>query len=150
MKSDPSKDVHESSLYGKPFSVPVPGISECCSAVRQCGIIPLPDWNSLPEVVEVFMDAVAFISDCLAQVHLRLMATCEGLNSEQLLWRPRPTISGSSSGTLPETKTPASPTPASWLKTFGPTKAGTRSSTSRSQPPTLNALISPWPAPSAI
>ena len=37
------------------------------------------------------MDAVAFISDCLAQVHLRLMATCKGLNSEQLLWRPVPT-----------------------------------------------------------
>ena len=37
------------------------------------------------------MDAVAFISDSLAQVHLRLMATCEGLNSGQLLWRPAPT-----------------------------------------------------------
>lgn len=37
------------------------------------------------------MDAVAFISDCLAQVHLRLMATCKGLNSERLLWRPAPT-----------------------------------------------------------
>ena len=37
------------------------------------------------------MDAVAFISDCLAQVHLRLLATCEGLNTEQLLWRPAPT-----------------------------------------------------------
>ncbi len=37
------------------------------------------------------MDAVGFISDCLAQVHLRLMATCEGLNQEQLLWRPAPT-----------------------------------------------------------
>lgn len=37
------------------------------------------------------MDAIGFISDCLAQVHLRLMATCEGLSSEQLLWRPAPT-----------------------------------------------------------
>ena len=37
------------------------------------------------------MDAVAFISDYLAQVHLRLMATCEGLTNEQLLWRPAPT-----------------------------------------------------------
>jgi uncharacterized damage-inducible protein DinB len=37
------------------------------------------------------MDAAGFISDCLAQVHLRLMATCEGLNTEQLIWRPAPT-----------------------------------------------------------
>lgn len=37
------------------------------------------------------MDAVGFISDCLAQVHLRLLATCEGLSREQLLWRPAPT-----------------------------------------------------------
>ena len=37
------------------------------------------------------MDAVAFISDCLAQVHLRLLATCEGLSTEQLHWRPAPT-----------------------------------------------------------
>ncbi len=37
------------------------------------------------------MNAVGFISDCLAQVHLRLMATCEGLSREQLLWRPAPT-----------------------------------------------------------
>ena len=37
------------------------------------------------------MDAVVFISDCLAQVHLRLLATCEGLSTEQLLWRPAPT-----------------------------------------------------------
>ena len=37
------------------------------------------------------MDTVAFISDCLAQVHLRLMATCEGLSTEQVLWRPAPT-----------------------------------------------------------
>ena len=37
------------------------------------------------------MDAVGFISDCLAQVHLRLLATCEGLSTEQLLWRPAPT-----------------------------------------------------------
>ncbi len=37
------------------------------------------------------MDAIGFISDCLAQVHLRLMATCEGLSPDQLLWRPAPT-----------------------------------------------------------
>ena len=37
------------------------------------------------------MDAVSFISDCLAQVHLRLMATCENLTTKQLLWRPAPT-----------------------------------------------------------
>ena len=37
------------------------------------------------------MNAVGFISDCLAQVHLRLLATCEGLSPEQLLWRPAPT-----------------------------------------------------------
>ncbi len=37
------------------------------------------------------MDAVGFITDCLAQVHLRLLATCEGLSAEQLLWRPAPT-----------------------------------------------------------
>ena len=37
------------------------------------------------------MDAAGFILDCLAQVHLRLMITCEGLSTEQLLWRPAPT-----------------------------------------------------------
>jgi uncharacterized damage-inducible protein DinB len=37
------------------------------------------------------MDSIAFITDCLAQVHLRLMATCDGLSSEQLVWRPAPT-----------------------------------------------------------
>ena len=37
------------------------------------------------------MDTVAFISDCLAQVHLRLLATCDGLSPEELLWRPAPT-----------------------------------------------------------
>ena len=31
------------------------------------------------------MDTVAFISDCLAQVHLRLLATCDGLSPEELL-----------------------------------------------------------------
>ncbi len=38
------------------------------------------------------MDAAGFISDCLAQVNLRLLATCEGLSPEQLLWRPAPTV----------------------------------------------------------
>ena len=37
------------------------------------------------------MDAVHFISNCLAQVHLRLMATCYDLTQYQLLWRPAPT-----------------------------------------------------------
>ncbi len=37
------------------------------------------------------MDAVGFISDCLAQVNLRLSATIEGLSPEELLWRPAPT-----------------------------------------------------------
>jgi uncharacterized damage-inducible protein DinB len=37
------------------------------------------------------MNAVGFISDCLAQVHVRLMATCDSLSTEQLLWRPAPT-----------------------------------------------------------
>ena len=34
------------------------------------------------------MDAVTFISDCLRQVHYRLLASCEGLTQEQVLWRP--------------------------------------------------------------
>jgi uncharacterized damage-inducible protein DinB len=37
------------------------------------------------------MDAVHFISDCLVQVHLRLVATCNDLTQDQLLWRPAPT-----------------------------------------------------------
>ncbi len=37
------------------------------------------------------MDAVKFISDCLAEVHLRLMATCDNLTNDELLWRPAPT-----------------------------------------------------------
>ena len=37
------------------------------------------------------MDAVSFISDCMAQVHLRLLATCDDLTTEQLLWRPAST-----------------------------------------------------------
>ena len=37
------------------------------------------------------MDAVSFISDCLSQVHLRLLATCDDLTADQLLWRPAPT-----------------------------------------------------------
>ncbi|PKB82821.1 MAG: hypothetical protein BZY88_03505 [SAR202 cluster bacterium Io17-Chloro-G9] len=36
------------------------------------------------------MDAVTFISDSLRQVQLRLMATCEGLTQDQVLWRPSP------------------------------------------------------------
>ncbi|MDA1272333.1 MAG: DinB family protein [Chloroflexi bacterium] len=37
------------------------------------------------------MNTIGFISDCLAQVHLRLLATCENLSQEQLTWRPAPT-----------------------------------------------------------
>ena len=37
------------------------------------------------------MGSTAFITDCLAQVHLRLMATCDDLSNEQLVWRPAPT-----------------------------------------------------------
>ena len=37
------------------------------------------------------MDAVKFISDCLAEVHLRLMAICDNLTNDELLWRPAPT-----------------------------------------------------------
>lgn len=37
------------------------------------------------------MEAVSFISDCLAQVHFRLLATINDLTTEQLLWRPAPT-----------------------------------------------------------
>jgi len=36
------------------------------------------------------MDAVSFISQSLAQVNLRLLATCEGLTNEQMLWRANP------------------------------------------------------------
>ncbi len=37
------------------------------------------------------MSTVQFISDCLQQTHIRLMATCEGLTVEQMVWRPGPT-----------------------------------------------------------
>ena len=36
------------------------------------------------------MDTVSFISQSLRQVNLRLLATCEGLTEEQVLWRPAP------------------------------------------------------------
>ena len=36
------------------------------------------------------MDTVSFITQCLSQVQLRLLATCEGLAQEQVLWRPAP------------------------------------------------------------
>lgn len=36
------------------------------------------------------MDAVTFISQSVRQVQLRLLATCEGLTQEQVLWRPTP------------------------------------------------------------
>jgi uncharacterized damage-inducible protein DinB len=31
-----------------------------------------------------------FISDCLREVHIRLMGSCKELNREQVLWRPAP------------------------------------------------------------
>ena len=37
------------------------------------------------------MDTVEFISQSLRQVHIRLLASCEGLTQEQVLWRPAPT-----------------------------------------------------------
>ena len=37
------------------------------------------------------MNTIQFIADCLAQTHLRLMATCDGLTAEQMTWRPTPT-----------------------------------------------------------
>ena len=36
------------------------------------------------------MDTMKFIADCLAQTHLRLIATCDGLTPEQMAWRPAP------------------------------------------------------------
>ena len=36
------------------------------------------------------METITFISDSLAQVQLRLMATCDGLTQKQVLWRPIP------------------------------------------------------------
>ena len=36
------------------------------------------------------METLNFITDCLAQTHLRLMATCDGLTAEQMAWRPAP------------------------------------------------------------
>lgn len=36
------------------------------------------------------MDTVSFISDCLEQVRIRLLGTCEGMNQEEVLWRPEP------------------------------------------------------------
>ena len=37
------------------------------------------------------MDTLKFITDCLAQTHLRLAATCDGLTAAQMAWRPAPT-----------------------------------------------------------
>ena len=36
------------------------------------------------------MDTVEFISESLRQVQIRLLATCEGLTREQVVWRPAP------------------------------------------------------------
>ena len=34
------------------------------------------------------MDTISFITDSLDQVHVRLLATCDGLTQEQVVWRP--------------------------------------------------------------
>ena len=34
--------------------------------------------------------SVSFISDCLEQVQIRLLETCEGLTQEEVVWRPAP------------------------------------------------------------
>lgn len=39
---------------------------------------------------ELLMDTINFISQSMEQVQLRLVATCEGLSKEQVLWRPMP------------------------------------------------------------
>ena len=36
------------------------------------------------------MDSIRFISDCLEQVQIRLLETCEGLTQEEVVWRPAP------------------------------------------------------------
>ena len=36
------------------------------------------------------MDAVTFISDTLREVQLRLLATCQGMTQEEVIWRPTP------------------------------------------------------------
>ena len=36
------------------------------------------------------MDTTSFISQCLAQVQVRLLGTCDGLTQDQVLWRPAP------------------------------------------------------------
>ena len=36
------------------------------------------------------METVSFISQCLSQAQLRLLASCEGLTRDQVLWRPAP------------------------------------------------------------
>ena len=42
------------------------------------------------EHLEAFVDTISFISQCLAQVQIRLLGTCDGLTQEQVLWRPAP------------------------------------------------------------
>ena len=34
------------------------------------------------------MDTIRFITQCMEQVQVRLLATCDGLTTEQVLWRP--------------------------------------------------------------
>ena len=36
------------------------------------------------------MNTVSFISDCLEQVQIRLLSTCDGMTQEEVLWRPAP------------------------------------------------------------
>ena len=37
------------------------------------------------------MDAIEFVSQCLRQVQLRTIATCDGLTEDQAIWRPTST-----------------------------------------------------------
>ena len=37
------------------------------------------------------MDKISYIKHTLTSTHLRILSICEGLNHQQLLWRPKPT-----------------------------------------------------------
>ena len=36
------------------------------------------------------MDKISYIKHTLTSAHLRILSICEGLNHQQLLWRPKP------------------------------------------------------------
>jgi len=42
------------------------------------------------EQLEATVDTISFISQCLAQVQMRLMGSCKDLTQENVLWRPSP------------------------------------------------------------